>query len=242
MSQPQNAPLLVREWAESLKQSTGATAVLTKPQYDWWTITLANERVTLELFFRITGGGNRWVMKGSTLAIDGKQEQLCQSYDHFVRVFADPDVELAIRHLPLPEITDPIDYQDVTTAPSEIAEAHRALHQVFADRRRADHETRVGRIGESFWAVEIHSDSLGETARFYFRRGYGPWTLDLKEFQVAGRTGEVTEQLRTALDRVTAFLHREPGEQHSTGPTITHTSQASVNTAVDVRKQSVMRI
>lgn len=143
-------PRDVADWADRLR-----VACKTTPVVEWvgarshWRITVSNERVVMTLDWKQTTSG-RWVWAGSTLHLDGVRSPLTQGFEHFVRVWKNPE-EIENR-MPQPApYTTPVVEVDLEKLPAYIGQVAR---KVLGEKRDIAPPV-VGYVDDNFWAMEF---------------------------------------------------------------------------------------
>lgn len=142
-------PRPVSDLAEKLRLACKSDPVVEwVPGRDHWRITMANDRVVMTLDHKMTSGG-RWVWGGSTLSIDGVRGPIANSFEHFVRVWKNPEEMVNLAPVP-PPVSTPIEEMPLDSMPADIAQAIR-----YVTEKGDLTSSSVGRSGEHFWAVDF---------------------------------------------------------------------------------------
>lgn len=157
------APKVVLELADDLRR-----ACKTEPVVEWdgsrarWRVTVSNNRVTMTVDYKLSTGG-RWVWGSSTLAIDGVKGPLAAGFDHFVRVWNNPE-ELNNRLPVPPPITTPITQVPLDEMPDRIADA-----VGYAVERKGAATLTTGYVSDDFWAVDFSSDRATLRLHWFYK-------------------------------------------------------------------------
>lgn len=143
-------PKAVRWLVEDLRK-----ACETDPEVSWdethvhWRITMSNDRVVMTLDHKMTPGG-RWVWANSTLSIDGVRGPLSSGFEHFVRIWKNPEELVNKSPVPPPAASTPIQVVPLDSMPEYIV---LAINQVVGKNGLTDPE--VGYVDDIFWAIEF---------------------------------------------------------------------------------------
>lgn len=125
-------PKVVTDLVDRLKGATGHDSRVDRIDARTWRLTTENDRVRLTVDFANKGNGKvRW--RGSTLAVDGVPRERANGFDHFVRIFSDPDEAeetVVAEDAPPPEIMPMLPPGSVDEAPAVVRSAYEAMARV----------------------------------------------------------------------------------------------------------------
>lgn len=130
------------------------SACSTDPLVEWvpgrqrWRITVSNDRVVMTLDHKMTSSG-RWVWASSTLHIDGVKTPITSGFEHFIRVWKNPD-EIVNRAPVPPPISSEIELAPLDSMPEDIGYMVRKVVE-----KQGLVYPATGSVDENFWAVEF---------------------------------------------------------------------------------------
>lgn len=226
-------PRPVRDLAERLRVSCSTTPVV-----EWdvdlahWRITVSNDRVVMILDHKMTPGG-RWVWASSTLTVDGVQGPLASDYDHFVRVWHNPE-ELANRDLVPPPVSTPIE-----VVPLELMPSHIASSIDVAVKFSGLSDPVVGYVDDHFWAMEFSSSRMCLRVHWPMAEGSSPKPYEHLFLVIDGedKSDLVQGRLEKAFAAIAQIPH--PGVAGPAG--VNDVAGASRDRGVEVRSTHVIR-
>jgi hypothetical protein len=234
---------------EELRDATGHTAEVTRLDDRRWRLTLASDRVHMTYDFKISGSGarTRCIPAGrSTLTVDGQRQPLAESFDHFVRIFRNPDSAGA--RLEPPPMSVPIEPAPEGKIPTEIRSYHRIVTERLGGQLSetlGEIEVQVGTVGPDHWAIGVQfpRGTLRMNFRACHRDGHGNHVeIDRsRPIQLLLDGRDLTEALDGSLDRAFALMSRPAGEPTPGGPAIAGPASAARSNSVEVRRATVIR-
>lgn len=202
-----------------------------------WRVTAATDRVLVWAEYEARSRG-RLQLKASQLFIDGEQVERAGSYAQLLRIFADPDAgREAAPEDPNPPVVE------LEGAPEEVRKAY----ALVAAKGGAGLQALLRHAGR-YWYVCLENEHiqlrmvLVEQVMNHQRPLLQPQVVSARSQPIRliidGR--DLTDQIQGRLDKALGLVGAHPSAPGR--PAVAAESAAAVNTSVQVRKQSVMRI
>lgn len=232
------APKQVRNRADDLGKATGHPPVIEQVRPDRWRVTMANDRVTMTIDYKPTNGRPpRWVWASSELYIDGvRQDELTNGFEHFVRVFKDPDEFKNPHPTPVPLDTPLDEVSSLDDLPSMV----RKSYLVLAD-KLGDDAVTVGR-SRSYWVLQVVTGDATMRVNLIDTSGHGEWELDHQhpiQLVIGGR--DFSDEVEGNIERAMGLIMK-PAHQAAPGnPPVAGPAPAARSNAVETRRQTVIR-
>lgn len=224
-------PKIVQYMVDQLIRDTGV-----EPSIDWnkerITLTHQNGQVKLVNVYKHNRRG--WLWGTSDLFIDGKPSEKAHNYAHYVRVFQDP-AELA-RPYDVPEpLSSPVLPQQYDPPP-----LLRKIEFDLNEKLQAlEFRLVIGKANPNFWS--IHVEFPDGQLRLNFNRK-GTELADVHPVQLLINNQDISDQLDGRVDKALAMIAGTVRPNNPSTPDITQPAASPRSNAVEVRKQTVMRI
>jgi hypothetical protein len=202
-----------------------------------WRLSLNNARVRLTMEFKLTGG-SRCVRGGSTLSIDGVQVERAEDFEHFVRIFADPDAEYGNRQITPPGWDAAVEEKPADDVPKLVRDTVKMLTRKLSDTAAFT----VGTAGTKFWVVEIRMNLAVLRVSFHM---WADGTCCLVEdplFLLMVDGIDVTEQVNGQLDKALAMMNRPAHDAAPEKRGITGAAGTTRDVGVETRRTTVLRL
>jgi hypothetical protein len=233
-------PAAITAFAGHLREDTGVEPTIEHLDNRRWKVTVQNDRVRMWVAYDVLSRGRlKW--QGSQLFIDGEQVATANGYGHFLDTFRDPDER---KPAPAPETEE----VDPATAPPAVLGMYRKIHNALA-KKGVDGLKLTVRHGGYLWLLVIERPGCVIRMRFvktYFDPKHPQRPCEVvksnsrRSLEVEIGGVDLTDQVNGRIDKAMAMMTAHEGA--ATPPPVSGPAPAAVNTSVNVRKQSVMRI
>lgn len=224
-------PKIVQYMVDQLVRDTGV-----EPSIDWdkerITLTHQNSHVKLVNVYKHNRRG--WLWGTSDLFIDGKPSEKAHNYGHYVRVFHDP-TELARPYdmpEPLSSTVLPQQYDPPPLLQKLVFDLQEKLQAI-------EFTLVIGKANPNFWSV--HADFPDGQLRLNFNKR-GDDFAKIHPVQLILNDQDMSDQLDGRVDKALAMIAGAARPDNPTNPDINHSQASPRSNAVEVRRQSVMRI
>lgn len=224
-------PKIVQYMVDQLVRDTGV-----EPTVDWdkEKITLIHQNARVKLVNVYKHNRRGWLWGTSDLFIDGNPSIKAHDYPHYVRVFADP-AELAHPHDEPEPLSSPVLPQPYDPPPL----LRKIAFDLNEKLQSLEYTLTLGKANPNYWSIDVLFAD-GQLRLNFNRRGND--FARVHPVQLILQDHDVSDQLDGRLDKALAMIAGVARPDNPTNPNIAHPQPSPRSNAVEVRKQSVMRI
>ncbi|HZB33353.1 MAG TPA: hypothetical protein VE465_24555 [Streptosporangiaceae bacterium] len=232
-------PAWIRSVCDDLEDATGRRPQIEQQSKNKWRLTLENARVRLTMDWRRDGRG-RFDREhtASTLQVDGKDRPTATSFEHFVRIFHNPDTEEDIRTLAPPMPPD----RPLAEAPITVRLAYQSqlgrLRKLFGEHGTA--QLRVG-FDEHRGRWVIGADIAVSSFRDFFVRDGRRWIRPLRRHLVVVDGVDRTDQADKQLNKLISSMVASPPETDPDGAGLIGGASGAAGDPSKSRKGTILR-
>jgi hypothetical protein len=224
-------PRIVQYMVDQLTRDTGVTPTT---EWDKEKITLIHQNQHVKLVNVYKHNRRGWLWGTSDLFIDGQLSIKAHNYAHYVRVFLDPS-ELARPY----DVPDPLSTEVIAPAYDPPPLLRMMAFELTEKLGGIDFSMTVGKANPNFWSIHLVFPD-GQLRLNFNKRGTE--LAKVHPVQLVLGDADVSDQLDGRLDKALAMIAGTARPNAPTAPAIYAESASPRSNAVEVRKQSVMRI